>query len=248
MACVSFRRISPSSPRPSPSTRPWPRPSKQARPRREQDDDPEQPSINFSVARNQLLPKLNLTFSYWSPGISGDRILYLNDDPLIGVILRAIPGGSADSLKDAFGFRYNNWSVGLTLTIPVSNILSRASYAQARLDMQKALPDLKNKEQQIFLEIKTAVRAAETNSKRVQAYRVARELAAQKLAGEEEKLRVGLTTNYLVLQYQRDLATARSTELGAIVDYNVSLSNLDRALGLSLKKKNMTLADFPRAE
>ena len=204
--------------------------------------------LNLSYAKNQLLPGLNLTASYWSPGVSGTRIVYLDDNPLSGVILRTIPGGSSDSLKDAFGFRYNNWSVGLTLTIPVGNVLSRASYAQARLDMQQALLDMKNKEQQVFLEIKTAVRAAETNSKRVQAYRVARELAAQKLAGEEEKLRVGLSTNYLVLQYQRDLATARSTELGAIVDYNVSLSNLDRALGLSLKKKNMTLADFARAE
>ena len=114
--------------------------------------------------------------------------------------------------------------------------------------MQQALLDLKNREQQVFLEIKTAVRAAETNAKRVQAYKVARELAEQKLAGEEEKLKVGLSTNYLVLQYQRDLATARSTELRAVVDYNVSLADLDRALGLSLKKKNMTLGDFPRVE
>jgi outer membrane protein TolC len=204
--------------------------------------------LNLSYAKNQLLPGLNLTASYWSPGVSGTRIVYLDDNPLSGIILRTIPGGSKASLKDALNLKYNNWSVGLTLTVPVSNILSRASYAQARLDMQQALLDLKNKEQQVFLEIKTAVRAAETNAKRVQAYKVARELAEQKLAGEEEKLRVGLSTNYMVLQYQRDLATARSTELRAVVDYNVSLADLDRALGLSLKKKNMTLGDFPRAE
>lgn len=204
--------------------------------------------LNVSYAKNQLLPGLNLTASYWSPGVSGTRIIYLDDNPLSGIILQTVPGGSRDSLKDALGFKYNNWSLGLTLSVPVSNILSRASYTQARLDMQQALLDLKNKEQQVFLEIKTAVRAAETNSKRVQAYKVARELAEQKLAGEEEKLRVGLSTNYMVLQYQRDLATARSTELRAVVDYNVSLADLDRALGLSLKKKNMTLGDFPRAE
>lgn len=202
--------------------------------------------LNLSYAKNQLLPGLNLTASYWSPGVSGTRIIYYNDDPLSGIVLRTIPGGSKDSLKDAFNFKYNNWSVGLTLTVPFNNILSRASYTQARLDMQQALLDLKNKEQQVFLEIKTAVRAVETNFKRVQAYKVARELAEQKLAGEEEKLKVGLSTNYMVLQYQRDLSTARSTELKAVVDYNVSLADLDRALGISLKNKNMKVADFAR--
>ena len=202
--------------------------------------------LNVSYTKNQLLPGLNLTASYWSPGVSGTQIVYLNDNPLSGVVLRTIPGGSKASLKDAFNFKYNNWSVGLTLTVPFSNILSRATYTQARLDMKQALLDLKNKEQQVFLEIKTAVRAAETNAKRVQAYKVARELAEQKLAGEEEKLKVGLSTNYMVLQYQRDLATARSTELKAVVDYNVSLADLDRALGTSLKNKNMTVSDFAR--
>lgn len=204
--------------------------------------------LNVSYAKNQLLPGLNLTASYWSPGVSGTQIVYLNDNPLSGIVLRTIPGGSKASLKDAFNFKYNNWSVGLTLSVPFNNILSRATYTQARLDMKQALLDLKNKEQQVFLEIKTAVRAVETNAKRVQAYKVARELAEQKLAGEEEKLKVGLSTNYLVLQYQRDLATARSTELKAVVDYNVSLADLDQALGTSLKNRNMSVTDFARVE
>ncbi len=204
--------------------------------------------LNVSYARNQLLPGLNLTASYWSPGVSGTQIVYLNDNPLSGIVLRTIPGGSKASLKDAFNFKYNNWSVGLTLSVPFNNILSRAALTQARLDMKQALLDLKNKEQQVFLEIKTAVRAVETNAKRVQAYKVARELAEQKLAGEEEKLKVGLSTNYLVLQYQRDLATARSTELKAVVDYNVSVADLDQALGTSLKNRNMSVTDFARVE
>ena len=44
--------------------------------------------------------------------------------------------------------------------------------------------------------------------------------------------------------YQRDLANARSTELKAIIDYNISLANLEKALGLSLKNRNMKLVDF----
>jgi outer membrane protein TolC len=203
--------------------------------------------LNVTYAKNQLLPGLNLTASYWSPGVSGEQIIYLNNNPLTGIIIGRIPGGSSAAMKDAFNFKYQNWSVGLTLTLPMNNFLSRAMYTQAKLNMEQSLLNLKSQEQQIFLEIKNAVRAVETNYKRTQAYRVARELAEQKLAAEEEKLKVGLSTNYMVLQYQRDLSTARSTELRAIVDYNLSTAALDRALGLSLKNKDMKVSDFARA-
>jgi len=31
----------------------------------------------ISYAKNQMLPQLDLRAQYWSPGLSGDRILYL---------------------------------------------------------------------------------------------------------------------------------------------------------------------------
>jgi outer membrane protein TolC len=200
--------------------------------------------LDLTYARNQLLPGLNLTASYSSPGISGDRLLYLNDNPLSGVVIGSIPGGASDALRDTMNFKYQNWTVGLTLDIPLSNVISRAGYAQARVNMEKALLTLKNQEQQAYLEIRNAVRTAETGYKRVQAYKAARELAEKKYEAETEKLKVGLSTNYTLLQYQRDLANARSAELKAVVDYTVALAALDRALGVSLKKKNMQVQDF----
>ena len=200
--------------------------------------------FNLSVAKNQLLPQLNLNASYWSPGISGDRILYENHNPLTGVIVGTIPGPRSDSIKDALDFKYKNWSIGLSLSIPLSNVVSRATYAQAKINLEQTLLNLKRQEQQALLEIKTALRDVEANLKRVQAYRVARELQEQKLAAEEEKLKVGQSTNYTVLMFQRDLANARVTELKSIIDYNISLANLERALGLSLKNRNMKLVDF----
>lgn len=200
--------------------------------------------FNLSVAKNQLLPQLNLNASYWSPGISGDRLIYQNGNPLTGVVIDVIPGPRSDAVKDALGFKYKNWSVGLSLNIPLSNVVSRASYAQAKINLEQAMLNKKRQEQQALLEIKTALRDVEANLKRVQSYRVARELQEQKLAAEEEKLKVGQSTNYTVLMYQRDLANARATELKSIIDYNVSLANLERALGLSLKNRNMKLVDF----
>ncbi len=196
--------------------------------------------LNFSYAQNQLFPDLRLQVSYWSPGVSGDQILYEEGNALTGNIIGKIPGGSSDALKDAFNFKYNNWSVGLTLSYPLNNLFSRASYAQAKLNLEQTRLRLKNQEQQIFLEIKTAVRAVQTNYQRVEAYKAARELAQKKLEAEEEKFKVGLSTNYFILQYQRDLASAQIMELKAVVDYNISLANLKRIQGIVLEKQNIS--------
>jgi len=64
------------------------------------------------------------------------------------------------------------------------------------------------------------------------------------LEAEEKKLRVGLTTNYLVLQHQRDLANAQGAELKAIIEYNLSLAALDKVLGTSLKNKGIKISEI----
>lgn len=200
--------------------------------------------FNLSYAKNQLFPDLSLDASYWSPGIGGNRILYLNNNPLTGVVVGTVPGGISDALKDTFNFKYNNWSVGLTLSVPFNTLFSRAAYAQARVNLEQAQLQLKNQQQQLFLEIKTALRDVQTNYMRVQARKVARELAEKKLEAEQEKLKVGISTNYFVLQYQRDLANAQTTELKAIIDYNLSLARLNRALGITLKEKNISISEI----
>jgi outer membrane protein TolC len=203
--------------------------------------DIETKELNFSVAKNQMLPDLNFQFSYWSPGISGDRLLYLDDNPFTGVVIGTEEGSYFDSLSDAFKFLYRNWSVGLTLTIPVSNFISRAAYAQARLELDKSLLELDETRKQVFLEVRDSVREIETNAKRVEAYRLASRLAERRLQAEEKKLEVGLTTNYFVLQFQEELANARSQEIKALVDYYLSWAKLERATGMSLEKRNIKI-------
>jgi outer membrane protein TolC len=199
--------------------------------------------VNLSVARNGLLPNLSLSASYWSPGVSGTRILYQDNNPLTNVVVGRVPGGASAALKDALNLRYRNWTVGLTLDIPLDTVLSRAAYARARLESEQAGLRLKDLEQQALLDVQTALRAVETDSRRVVAYRAARTFEEEKLRAEEKKLAAGLSTSYTVLQHQRDLAAARTSELRAMADYNLSLANLDRALGLTLKAKNIRVEE-----
>jgi outer membrane protein TolC len=199
--------------------------------------------INFRYAKNQLLPQLDLQLVKASPGISGQQYTYDPDNPF----LPPTPGdtGSAgQAFRDTFKFLYNNWTAGVTLTIPFGDVVGRADYAYAKLDLEQTQARLKNQEQQIYLEVSDAVLTLETAAKSVDAYRIARELAQKQLEAEMKKLAVGMSTNYFVLTYQDALASARSMELKALVDYNIAVANIAKVTGSTLETRNITLGDY----
>jgi len=199
---------------------------------------------DLGFAKNQMLPDLSFRAQYWSPGVSGTQLIY--DDPRnpFSDFTIGEEGGFGDSFKDVFGFEYRNWSIGFDLNISLSNIVSRASVAQAKVNLDSALLQLKEQEMQIYTDIKIAVRNVETSYKQIQALKLSRELYEKQLEAVTEKLKVGLSTNFEVLQYQRDLARQRSSELQAIINYNLALARLERDMGISLDQKNIQIAQM----
>ena len=161
--------------------------------------------FDVSLARNQTLPGLNLTASLWSPGISGTRLVYPESDPF-GDPIERIPGGRSDSLKDVFGFKFVNVSVGLSLDVPVGNFLSRAAVARARVGLEQRTLEAKKLEQEIQTRVKIALRDVGMNFERIQTLKRASALAQKQLEAEEEKLKAGYSTSYFVLQYQSELS------------------------------------------
>ena len=74
----------------------------------------------------------------------------------------------------------------------------------------------------------------ESIRERIEAATASRELAERQLEAEESKFEVGLSTNFFVLQSQRDLANAQDAELRAILDYQRALIEFDRTQRASL--------------
>lgn len=197
----------------------------------------ESKDLGVAVARNQMLPGLDLRVSYWSPGISGDRLIYAGNDIFSGIVIGTEKGYASDALRDAFKRLYNNWNIGLTLSVPLSALISRAEYAYAKSELGQNLARLKALEQQAALDVSDALRTIEANAKRITAYRLARELAEKTLDAEVRKLAVGLSTNYFVLDFQEKLGNARSAELRAKIDYILSVERLERAMGVGLERR-----------
>ena len=65
--------------------------------------------------------------------------------------------------------------------------------------------------------------------RRVEAARAARAFAERRLEAEQSKFEVGLSTNFFVVQAQRDLADAQNVELRALTDLQRALVTFERA-------------------
>ena len=68
-------------------------------------------------------------------------------------------------------------------------------------------------------EVTNAALQVESNRERQQAAAAARELAERRLDAEQSRFDVGLSTNFFVVQAQRDLRDAQNAELRALLDY-----------------------------
>jgi outer membrane protein TolC len=71
-------------------------------------------------------------------------------------------------------------------------------------------------------EVRQAAWRVEQNQERIETTRLGRELAEQRLDAEQKRFEVGMSTSFLVIQAQRDLAIARNNELQALLDYQLA--------------------------
>ncbi len=204
----------------------------------------ENSSIDVSYFKNQLLPQLDLRFQLWYPGQSGLRYIYLNDNPLTGQVIDTIEGSRGDSLEDVFKWKYDNWQIRLDLSIPFGNFLSRASLARARTEKDQKLLENERGKKSIYYEIVEIFKELKNNEKSLDASVRYRQLMEKKLEAEEERYRLGLTSSDWIFQFQERLVQARTSEVGAIIDYKISVAKLERILGINLETKNLKFRSY----
>ncbi len=190
----------------------------------------EQNDISIRYLRNQILPDINAEASYGLVGVGGVQLSPLTSLPIGGAIpprTIAAQRGFGSVLGDVFGNSFPTWTLGVQIGYPIGTSTSEANLARARLQHSQAQTQLRNLELQVVTQVRDAARQVQTNQKRVQSARAARELSERRLEAEEKKFAAGLSTTFLVFQAQRDLAQARTSEIRAILDYNKSLVDFE---------------------
>lgn len=189
---------------------------------------------------NQTLPQADLVARYGLIGQGGTQFI-TSGSGVNRVVTGEIPGGYADALDSLFGRNYPTWTMQLNVTYPLGTSAADATVARARVQQNQVEAQLKQIELQIATDVTNAATNVQNGIERVEATQAAREFAQLTLEAEQSKFEVGMSTNYFVVQAQRDLATAQNNELQAVLAYRKSLVELERLQQTSLASSNITI-------
>ena len=151
-------------------------------------------------------------------------------------------GDFGNTWGQVFGFDFINYQLALNVEIPIGNRANEGERALLRIRKQRFLSQLKNEQQLIMVEVRNAYESIATQTKRLEAARVARELSEEQLEGENKRFQAGLSTNFEVLRYQRDLTDAQVRELRALIDYQQTVTNLEKAMHTIIDSNDIVMA------
>lgn len=191
--------------------------------------------VGALYARNQTLPTVDFNLGYNLGGVAGRTIDF--DDEGNPVVLSSTNYGRA--LSQIAGRDFPSWNVGFTFGYPLMNIGARATARAAQLDLQQSQTFEAQTRQNIAVEVRAAARAVETFARTIAASRAAREAAERNVDAERKRYENGMTTNFQVLEVQRQLSDARVRELFSLVGYNKAVAAYHRAVGDILDVHNI---------
>ncbi|MCU1381949.1 MAG: family efflux transporter [Acidobacteria bacterium] len=192
--------------------------------RARKDIDNAQTGIKFT--NNQRLPDVRLNASYQASGLGGTQVLRTGGFP--GTVVgpgTITPFG--DVIGQLFAHDYPTWAVGVSVSYPIGGSTEQANFARAQLERSQTEQRLKGAEARAIQQVRDAAWKIEMNAKRIETTRSARELAEQRLDAERKRFEVGMSTSFLTIQAQRDLAQARTNELSAVLAYDLSLVDFE---------------------
>jgi outer membrane protein TolC len=199
-------------------------------------------NIQLNVARNNLLPNLNLDVSYTQQGAGGTELIRPPGDPL-GEPIAVIPGGLVDAFGQVFRNDFSSYQVGFSLQIPLGNRSSQAAASQRIISQRQSESDLALTAQSIAAEVRDAYNQIRTAQARIDTTRLSRQLAITRLEAEERRNQLGASAIRFVLDEQQNLRTAELAELNSLVAYVKAVVNYDRAIGRILNRYNIEIEE-----
>jgi outer membrane protein TolC len=201
-------------------------------------------SIVIKANRNALLPTLDLFATYAPSGLSGVSPIYAkcptgNSECITGYK----SGGITQSLSQLFRDNYPNYSFGLSLSIPIRNRSAQADTARALLEQRQLVQTLQKTKNQVEQDVRSAEIGVIQAKAQIEAAQKAVTFAQQTLDAEQKKFQLGESTVFLVIQTQRDLATAEGNEVKAHSTYAKAVTQFQQVTGTILSKHHIELND-----
>jgi outer membrane protein TolC len=194
---------------------------------------------NLAGIRNALRPTLQAFAELTNNGLSGDPTPF----GLAQGTTNIFAGGFSNALEQIFRRNYPNYSAGISLNIPLRNRAAQADYVTSVIEMRQNELTLQKQMNQVRLDVQNAVIGMQQARARFDAAVQARKLSQQTFEGDRRKYELGASTSYQVVQDQRDLASAQSSEVQAMANYSHARIALDQALGDTLEVNHISLEE-----
>jgi outer membrane protein TolC len=193
--------------------------------------------MNLVGIKNSLKPTLQVFAELTNNGLSGAVT------PL-GLATGGVPvfaGGYGTMLGEIFRRDYPNYSAGLSLNIPLRNRAAQADYATSVIEIRQNELNFQKQTNQVRVDVQNAMIGIQQARVRYDAAVQARNLSQQTFDADKKKYELGAGTPYQVVQDQRDLASAQSSEAQAMANYSHARIALDQALGRTLEVNHITM-------
>jgi len=195
--------------------------------------------MNLVGIKNSLKPSLQAFAELTNNGLTGDATALAVAAGGAG----PLAGGYGNMLGQIFRRNYPNYSAGFSLNIPLRNRAAQSDYATSLIEIRQNELTLQKNVNQVRVDVQNAVIGLQQARARYDAAAKARVLAEQTLTADQKKFELGATTAFQVVQDQRDLATAQSSEVQAMANFTHAQIAMDQSLGRTLEVNNISLEE-----
>jgi outer membrane protein len=197
-------------------------------------------NLNLVGIRNGLKPSLQAFAEVTNNGLTGT----VTPTGLArGGSIAYLTGGYDNLLAQIFRRNFPNYSAGFSLNIPLRNRAAQADYASEEIGIRQDQLTLQKQMSQVRVDVQNAVIGLQQARARYDAAVQGRILSQQTFDGDKRKYDLGAATPYQVVQDQRDLASAQSSEAQAMANYSHARIQMEQALGTTLEVNHISLEE-----
>jgi outer membrane protein TolC len=188
--------------------------------------------VALEASKNATLPQIDVVGNFQTRGSNEVPFTTLGT-PGTGLITAPIDLGVA-------GLRTSRiYQAGVQLNLPLKNHVAQADAARDLIQVRQSEARTQLLANQVREEVENSVIALQTARSALKAAVDSRIYQEQLLDAEKDKLSVGASTNYLVIQQESYLAQARSTEVAARSIWIKAKVALNRATGSLLEQNGI---------
>jgi outer membrane protein TolC len=202
--------------------------------------------ITMKAEKNGLLPTVDAYAFYGANTLSGSQSPYLNCAALagFGATSCSYPTvGYGTAVGNLFNSTAPDKGMGVNITIPLRNRVAQADQARSQMEYRQAQMRLQQLYTQVRIQVINGQYALTNDRAQVTAAQAGRDYAAQSLEAEQKKLKLGASTSALVLQQQRNMATAENALISATAAYAKDRAGLLQLLSKTLDRYGISITE-----